>query len=209
MDHKALDMQSAHAIPSTPSDASFPHSTTAMTFIESYFQHTHVTFSLLHRPTILRIIELIYNEPGYYEKHPYDSYAFNMVLAIGSSNFNRFEEATACPAEHYAKAQAGLKTVLGMTGLLPLKAIIVLSQHGIFSSLRDTSTSIYYLVGIVARMCFEQSLHSDSKYIHGQQRPSSLAVKRVLFDKEMRRQCFWCLYNLDRYILSRGSIWRT
>jgi len=209
MDQKAPDMQSAHMIPSTPSDASFPPFTTAMTVIEAYFQHTHITFPLLHRPSFLRTVELIYNQPGYYENHPYDSYAFNMVLAIGSSNFNRFEEAIARPAAHYARAQAGLKTVLGMTGIMPLKAIILLSQHGIFSNLRDTSASIYHLVGIAARMCFEQGLHSDSKYIHGQQKSGLHRVKGVTFEEEMRRRSFWCLYNLDRYVSTESSIEHT
>jgi hypothetical protein len=198
--------QGSHSTASTPSDESFPSFTTAMSFIEAYFQHTHVTFPLLHRPSFLRTVDLIYNQPGYYENHSYDSYTFNMVLAIGSSNFNRFEEATARPALHYSRAQAGLKSVLALPGLLPLRAIILLSQHGIFSNLRDTSASIYHLVGVGARMCFEQGLHSDSKYINGQQKPASDVARRVSFDDEMRRRCFWCLYNLDRYVSTNSAI---
>lgn len=200
MEQSAPDVQHSHVIPITPSDPSFPSITVAMPYIEAYFQHTHITFPLLHRPSFLRTVDLIYNQTGYYESHPYESYTFNMVLAIGSSNFNRFDEATARPATHYARAQAGLKSVLGMTGIMPLKAIILLSQHGIFSNLRDTSASIYHLVGIAARMCFEQGLHADSKSVHGQQKDVLQSGKRVSFVEEMRRRCFWCLYNLDRYV---------
>lgn len=196
----APDMQNTHVIPSSPSDPAFPTLSVAMPFIEAYFQHTHVTFPLLHRPSFLQVVNLIYNQADYYESNPYDSYVFNMVLAIGSSNFNRFEEATARPATHYARAQAGLNAVLGMQGTLPLKAIVLLSQHGIFSNLRDTSASIYHLVGIAARMCFEQGLHSDSKFVHDQDKAGLDSGKRISFVEEMRRRCFWCLYNLDRYV---------
>lgn len=192
------DMRSTQIIASAPSDASFPPLNAAMAFVEAYFQHTHVTFPLLHRPSFLRNVEQIYNEPGYYESHPYESYTFNMVLAIGSSNFNRFEEAAAGPASHYARAQAKLNSVLCMKGLMPLKAIIILCHHGIFSNLKDTSASIYHLVGIGARICVEQGLHSDSKYTHNQQEAGVRTSRQHTFEEEMRRRCFWCLYNLDR-----------
>lgn len=202
-DHNASDTQGSEIISSTSisSDSSIPSFTTAAQFIEAYFQHTHVIFPLLHRPTFLDTVKLIYNQPGYYENHPYENYVFNMVLAIGSSNFNRFDEATAHPTSHYRRAEAGLNSVLRLPGLNPLKAIILLSQHGIFSNLRDTSASIYHLVGILVRICFEHGLHSNLKYGHGHQKSGA---QHVTFEEEMRRRCFWCLYNLDRYFAREG-----
>lgn len=173
-------------------DAPLPPRPVAMPFIEAYFQHTHIMFPLLHRPEFLRTVDQIYGEAGYVETHPYECFVFDMVLAIGSSTFNRFEESTAGTADHYGRAQSKLHHVLGLKGLLPLKAILLLSQHGIFSNLRDTSASIWHLVGIGVRMCFEMGLHLEAK-------PSSgLGPRFVTMEEELRKRCFWCLYNLDR-----------
>ncbi|KAI9745062.1 MAG: hypothetical protein M1818_001340 [Claussenomyces sp. TS43310] len=165
----------------TPSDASFPPLSVAMPFIKAYFEHTHITFPILHQPSFLRTVEKIYSETDYYTTHPFESFAFDMVLAIGSSNFNRFEESTAGTAVHYARAQAKLPQVLNMKGLIPLKTIIFLSQHGIFSNLRDTSASIWHLVGIGVRICFELGLHLEPRHLDGQHGTAPHVVKVVSF----------------------------
>jgi hypothetical protein len=183
---------------STASEAPFPPQSTAMLFIEAYFQHTHITFPLLHRPTFLAAVEQIYNNPTYYSTHNFDAFIFDMVLAIGSSNFNRFEESTAGTANHYARAQKRMPELLNMRGLVPLQAILLLSQHGIFSNLKDTSGSIWYLIGIGARICFELGLHLEPKRVDRQTgRPVSQSLP-ITFEAEMRKRTFWCFYNLDR-----------
>ncbi|KAF2498488.1 hypothetical protein BU16DRAFT_579601 [Lophium mytilinum] len=178
-------------------DSSLPPRQSAMPFIEAYFQHTHITFPLLHRTSFLRTVDQIYSDPDYYASHTYDAYVFDMVLSIGSSNFNRFGDASASSATHYSRAQSKLPAVLGMPSLRPLRAIILLSQHGIFSNLKDTSASIWHLIGIGVRICYEMGLHLEPRYPgnsgDAQSRP-------VTFEEEMNRRCFWCLYNLDRVV---------
>lgn len=174
-----------------------PSKRSAQPFIEAYFQHTHVTFPLLHRTSFLEVCELIYSSTEYYTSNPYDAFVFDMVLSIGSSNFNRFGDASAVSALHYARAQAKLPAVLGMPGLRPLRAMLLLSQHGIFSNLKDTSASIWHLVGISVRMCYEMGLHTEPRLrsrtvLHN---PHDTSIS---FEEEMNRRCFWCLYNLDR-----------
>jgi len=201
-DAREPDGRSTQLTPANPADAPFPPQHLAMQFIEAYFQHTHITFPLLHRPTFLQAVEQIYSDPTYYPTYTFDAFAFDMVLAIGSSNFNRFEESNAGTATHYARAQAKIHTVLSMGGLVPLRAILLLSQHGIFSNLRDTSASIWHLIGIGARICFELGLHLEPKRLdRGAVRaPSSTAP--ITLEAEMRKRCFWCFYNLDRYVLA-------
>jgi hypothetical protein len=183
---------------STASEAPFPPQNTATLFIEAYFQHTHITFPLLHRPTFLAAVEQIYNNPTYYSTHTFDAFAFDMVLAIGSSNFNRFEESTAGTASHYARAQKKMLELLNMRGLVPLQAILLLSQHGIFSNLRDTSGSIWHLIGIGARICFELGLHLEPKRVDRQTGRPVVQSLPTTFEAEMRKRTFWCFYNLDR-----------
>ncbi|KAM6510449.1 hypothetical protein FSOLCH5_010889 [Fusarium solani] len=98
----------------------------------------------------LATVKRIYEDEGFYENNPFDAFVFDMVLAIGSSNFNRFEDSVASSSGHFARANSKLDTVLRMGRLSQLKAILLISQHGIFSNLRDTSGSIWHLVGIGA-----------------------------------------------------------
>lgn len=188
------------AIHIVPSDDSFPSLAVANPFIQAYFQHTHVTFPLLHRPSFLATVERIYNEPGFYETNTYDAFIFDMVLAIGSSNINRFEEASSAASKFYAMAQSKIAVVVDLDGLSVLRAILLISQHGIFNYLRDASASIWHLVGVGARLCFELGLHLEHGQLNGGRRQPTRKAKFTSLDEEMRRRCFWCLYNLDRYV---------
>lgn len=181
------------------SDTSLPPLATAKPFIEAYFQHTHITFPLLHRPSFLTTVGRIYDEPGFYERDAYAAFVFDMVLAIGSSNFNRFDESAASSRRYFAMAQSKLGSVLSMDGLSSLKAILLVSQHGIFSNLRDTSASIWHLVGIGARICFELGLHLEQKQM-GRASHGPHQTKSVTLERELKKRCFWCLYNLDRVV---------
>ncbi|OQU97182.1 Fungal Zn2-Cys6 binuclear cluster domain-containing protein [Cladophialophora immunda] len=194
------DVRSPQPSNTTPSEAPFPPRHIAMQIIEAYFQHTHLTFPLLHRPSFLAAVEEIYNNPNYYSMHPFDAFTFDMVLSIGGSNFNRFEESVADAARHYARARTKLNAVLKMGGLIPLHAITLLSQHGIFSNLRDTSASIWHLIGIGARICVELGLHLEPKRSNLQSGPGSALSVPITFEAEMRKRTFWCFYNLDRVV---------
>jgi hypothetical protein len=163
-----------------------------MIFVDAYFQHTHIAFPLLHRPSLLSTIEKIYAEPEYYDSHPFEAFVFDMVLAIGSSNLNRFDESSTGSSTHYVRAQSKIAAITSLPGLQSLKVILLLAQHGIFSNLRDTAASIWHLIGIGARICFELGLHLEREV------DRSFGVNAVSYEDEMKKRCFWCLYNLDR-----------
>ena len=183
----------ARLLNTVPLDTTFPSLAVAAPLIEAYFQHAHITFPLLHRPSFMTTVERIYTEPGYYHENTVDAFIFDMVLAIGGSNFNRFDESTTGASRYYAMAQAKLGSVMAMGRLTALRAILLISQHGIFSNLRDTSASTWHLIGIGARLCFELGLHVEPRRVR---EPGSVGI--VSLDEEMKRRCFWCLYNLDR-----------
>lgn len=146
------DSPPVRCISATLSDSSLPALATARSFIDAYFQHTHISFPLIHRPSFLATVKRIYEEEGFYENNPFDAFVFDMVLVIGSSNFNRFEDSVASSSGHFARANSKLDTVLKMGRLSQLKAILLISQHGIFSNLRDTSGSIgiWWVLGPVS-----------------------------------------------------------
>ena len=197
-DHGPSDDRSFRPVHIAPADAAFPSRGVAAPFIDAYFEHTHVTFPLLHRPSFMATVDRIYGEMGYYEDNMYDAFVFDMVLAIGSSNFNRFEgAATAGASTYYAMAQSKVQAVMSMDGLSVLRAILLISQHGIFSSLSDTSASNWHLIGVGARLCFELGLHLEHRQLSGPKNFTETAGT-ISLEEEMRRRCFWCLYNLDR-----------
>lgn len=189
-----------HEPPASSGDANFPSRSAAMSLIETYFQHTHITFPLLHRPSFMTIVERIYSEPQYYESNPADAFSFDMVLAIGASNFNRFGEAAAGASMHYTAAQNKIANMMDMDGLTTLRSILLICQHAIFSNLRDTSANVWHLVGIGARICIELGLHLERQSFDSQVRSVPQHAKSTSWEEEMTRRCFWCLYNLDRVV---------
>ncbi|KAF2020076.1 hypothetical protein BU24DRAFT_477195 [Aaosphaeria arxii CBS 175.79] len=191
------DTPSPSGAPEGATDSHRPSLADAKPLVDAYFQHAHITFPLLHRPSFMGTVEKIYAEPGYYESHASEAFTFDMVLAIGSSNFNRLDEPTTSASTFYAIALSKVQRVMAMDGLTVLKAILLVSQHGIFSNLRDTGASIWHLIGIGARLCFEQGLHLEQGKLSGGTWHRS---DTVTFADEMKKRCFWCLYNLDRIV---------
>ncbi|KAH7142125.1 c6 zinc finger domain-containing protein [Dactylonectria macrodidyma] len=196
--HESTD-SSDQRIPIGPSDLLFPSLATARPIIEAYFQHTHIAFPLIHRPSFLATVDRIYSEPNFYETHVFDAFVFDMVLTIGSSNFNRFEEISANSSLYFTMAQSKIASIAIMPSLESLKVLLLVSQHGIFSNLRETNTSVWHLAGLGARVCFELGLHLERRPSDGDP-TNSTSPRYISFDQEMRKRCFWCLYNLDRIV---------
>ncbi|CAK7232054.1 hypothetical protein SCUCBS95973_008132 [Sporothrix curviconia] len=187
-----------HAVPSDVTSL-FPTLSHAMPYIDSYFQHTHHTFPLVHRPSFMVVAERIFSEPGFYQANTLDALTFDMVVSLGSSNKNRFDDsATSIANKCFAMGQAKIKAVVQMGGMASLKAILLVCHHGIFSSMCDTSASIWHLVGIGARICIELGLHLKQRRASDNSSPHGSNI--ITFEEEMRRRMFWCLYNLDRVV---------
>ena len=91
-----------------------------------------------------------------------------------------------------------MQAILNMRGLVPLQAILLLCQHFVFSNTRNTSASIWHLIGIGARMCLELGLHLEPRRTF-QTEQGVTSNLPIAFETEMRKRTFWCFYNLDRF----------
>jgi hypothetical protein len=178
-----------------PKDALVPSKEIAMPFINTYFEHWHFAFPILHRPSFLQVAERIYSEDNYYRENPFEAFIFDIVLAMGSAN--RLEWSVTGTESHFARAMNKVEQILGMKGIMPLQALLFCCQYGVFASLRDASINMWHLLGIASRYCVELGLHRESSMIGSLSRTDSWSVD---FEIEMKRRCFWCFYNLDRYV---------
>jgi hypothetical protein len=179
-----------------PRAMALPVQEVAMASIEAYFTHWHLTFPLLCRPQFMSTVDRIYADPEYYSTHPFEAFVFDMVLAMGTVNFNRPDWSAAPTEVHYTRATSKLERVLSIKGLPPLQAILLLCHYAAFCSQRDTSASMWHLVGIAVRLCVEMGLHRKSKLEDSASR--GCKGGRLQLDLEMKKRTFWCLYNLDR-----------
>lgn len=179
-----------------PVDTSLPSRADAMTLIENYFLHTHVVFPLLHRSSFMAMVNRIYTEPDYYHSAEVEAFTFDIVLAIGAFNLNRHQDPTTGFSIYYAKAKSKFRSVIATGRYTALKAILLVCQHDLLGSLNCVTTSLWYLIGIAARICIELNLHTDERRVE-----TSSLVSVITMEEEMKRRCFWSLYTIDRYVV--------
>jgi hypothetical protein len=190
-------------VPTVSDDAALPPRIVAQELIDAYFAHWHITFPLLHRASLRGIVDQIYDRSGYYKDEPFHAFAFDMVLAMGSVSRNRHEWSAFTTESYFARAMNKLDKVLRLPDIVPLQALLLCCHYGVFSTLRDTSTDTWHLLGLAARFSTELGLHRR----HGYKSEGTSAMLSNLSDVhslEMSRRCFWCLYNLDRSVLFRS-----
>lgn len=176
-----------------------PDKKSAMHAIDAYFSHWHLTFSLISRADFMRMVEKMYTDQvdGTGDRKALDDFFFHMVMAMGLSNFNKPQWSTESSESHYIRAISNLEDVLSMRGLAPLQVILMICQYSIFCSLKDTSTNMWHLIGIAARLCVEMGLHRKSRT--DDVAAQGLEGGKVELQSEMRKRTFWCFYNMDRY----------
>jgi hypothetical protein len=98
---------------------------------------------------------------------------------------------------HHERAMSRLVIVLGNGGLVALQAILLLCQYRMLSALYETSASLWHLVGMAARMCFELGMHRESTYKIAQH-AGTADVRDLDEATEIKRRCFWSIFALDR-----------
>lgn len=183
------------SIPKSLLITAIPSRESALAVVQLYFQHTHTIFPLIHRPSFFKIFERIYSDPEFYKTHVFEAFVFDMVLALGTANATSGDFFVSDTESHHARAMSKLNHVLSMKGLAAPQAVLLLAQHGIYSSLRDSSASVWHMVGLAVRFCLELGLHRELK----RRRDARGGSTQFSFETEMKRRTFWCLYNLDRY----------
>ncbi|KAF2096429.1 hypothetical protein NA57DRAFT_67175 [Rhizodiscina lignyota] len=176
----------------------------ARKLIEAYLAHDHLSYPCLHPESVRSAVDSIYNESSFYRTHPFEAFMFNMLLAIGTSQIHKFNWQALPDAEtHHLRAMLHLNAVLCEGGMKALQAMLLLCQFRLSSSTKDTSGSLWHLVGIAARMCFELGLHRESVYRMKREEQNNSRDDSSISkfeEQEVRRRCFWCVFALDRVV---------
>lgn len=109
---------------------------------DAYFEHDHLCYPFLHRPTTLATFEQIYADPTLLDRDIFSCFVFYMILAISSVDYHKFDWQTRPDAENFhAVALSRLNEVLQLNGIMSLQAILLLCQYRMRSPIQDTSAS--------------------------------------------------------------------
>jgi hypothetical protein len=178
-----------------------PPEALATRLLKSYFEHDALAFPFLSPNSMLQILQRFYQDDAYYScgATPYETFVFNMVLAIATASVYKYDWQMLPSAEsHHARAMQELDLVLAYGGLDSLQAILLLCQYRQGSSIKDNSASMWHLVGIAARICLELGLHRESAYPLKFSNDFDPATAARYQQQEVSRKCFWCLIAMDR-----------
>ncbi|OJJ08559.1 hypothetical protein ASPVEDRAFT_34701 [Aspergillus versicolor CBS 583.65] len=183
--------------PSTAVDVSpVPDERVARALHDAYFEHDHVPYPFLHRATALAILDKTYQDVSF-AQDAFSCYSFNMILAIATASVYKFDRESLPDAETYhLRAAERLNEVLQRGDTQALQAMLLLCQYRMVNSVQDTSTSMWHLVGVAARMCLELGLHREQVY----QVPKHRGDSSVVVAHEIRRRCFWSVIAMDRIV---------
>ncbi|KAK4944922.1 hypothetical protein LTR10_015841 [Elasticomyces elasticus] len=181
--------------------SSLPDRATASRLVASYFDHWHVTFPLIYRPSFLQQVERIYSSPSQYLEDHSTAFVFNMILALGSAAAKRFEWAYKDTESYSRRAMVHFYEILKYRDLRSLQALLLCCQYGIHASLRDTADEMWDLLGQAERICVEIGLHqSVLSARNGRSDYHLTGLVPVAVRAEMQKRCFWCFYSLDRIV---------
>ncbi|GAA5850111.1 hypothetical protein JCM8547_001015 [Rhodosporidiobolus lusitaniae] len=111
-----------------------------------------------------------------------------MVFAIGSRFCQKLSIPNlASPEAYYDKAMEHLETIVGLHDLKNVQALMLMVM---FSFRSSEAPSIWYLVGIIVRLCCSLGLHRKV--------PPVQARRMSPYILQLRRRIFWAAYTLDR-----------
>lgn len=161
----------------------------------AYFQHDYLCYPILSQTSAIASLKGIYSDPTTLEKSPYQTFCFYMVMAISTSSLQKLHWQSLPEAELYhTYAISRLDDILACGGLEALQAILLLCQYQLTSSIQKTSASLWHMIGVAARMCFEMGLHREAAYNY-RGNPSTPASTETL-----HRRWLWCVLAMDRYV---------
>lgn len=159
----------------------------------AYFEHDHLCFPILCPQSAMDNLRKAYAEASTFERKPHETFCFYMILAISASNVQKLYWQSLPEAETYhAQAMSRLNDILGLGGIEALQAILLLCQYQLTNSTQRTSASLWHMVGMAARMCFEMGLHREEAYSH-RGSPSTPASTLTI-----HRRWLWCTLAMDR-----------
>ncbi|KAK1570110.1 fungal-specific transcription factor domain-containing protein [Colletotrichum navitas] len=175
-----------------------PKSLTAE-ILDAYCSHDRLCYPFLSPKALDRALDAVYDaNPG--AADPVDGFLIDMILAIGTAQVHKLNWNGIWDAEvHYNRAMTRLGDVLSRGGITALQALLLICQFRMGTTSHDTSTSVWHLIGVAARTCFELGLHKASTYTPPPACDGSEGdVAAWKEDVETKRRCFWSVVSMDR-----------
>jgi hypothetical protein len=174
-----------------------PSKKLAWKLIQAYLDHDFLCYPFLIPLEVHRIIDCLYSS-GIASLSCYELFVVDMLFAISTAQVSKYDWRQLPSAEsHHARAMSTIGDVLRLGGLQSLHAILLLCQYRTGSSIQDNSGSMWLLVGIAARMCFEMGLHKESVYQLAGPGDDDDTAKRYSL-QESKRRSFWSVFCMDR-----------
>ncbi|KEF54786.1 uncharacterized protein A1O9_09228 [Exophiala aquamarina CBS 119918] len=177
--------------------------------LAAYCNHDIICYPFLDANTLGHAFDVVYNQSPQDAIDPLDDFIVDMILAIGTAHVHKFDWHAFPDAEtHYNRAITRFSAVFTRGGIPALQAVLLICQYRMGSSSFDTSTSLWHLIGVAARMCFELGLHKKATFGPLQNDDHDLAAwprsdQEIV---EIKRRCFWCVLAMDRvasFVLGR------
>jgi hypothetical protein len=147
-------------------------------------------FPSFSETSLLTILDDVYQQDGRFIKNS-DYFLFYMVLAIGSSAQCHIlhDEVYANGVKFISKALEYADSALAPGYVTQIQSLLLLTQY---SMLDPAHFDSWHLIGFTARAVVDLGLHQDPPT------PSSNETAAL----DMRRKLFYCVYSLDRLVLS-------
>jgi hypothetical protein len=187
----------------SPDHKTLPPKQMVKSLIDAYLAHDALCYPIVHPIQVSVALEAVYAQSDSTSLEPFNGYLFNMLLAIATAQVYKFNWQVLPDAEtHHQRAMAYFDVVLSAGGMQGLQAMLLCCQFRLSSSTKDTSGSLWHMVGIASRMCFELGLHRESTYslTHVYHRNDETALLPISEVRKVWRQCFWCVFCLDRVV---------
>lgn len=174
----------------------------AKSLIDAYMAHDALCYPIVHETQVSVALEAVYAGSDSTNMEPFKGFLFNILLAIATAQVYKFNWQILPDAEtHRQRAMAYFDAVLSGGGIKGLQVMLLCCQFRINSSTKGASGSLWHMVGIASRMCFEMGLHRESTYsrthVYHQDETTLLPIPEL---QKIRRQCFWCIFCLDRVV---------
>jgi hypothetical protein len=203
-DSGTLEPRSLRGSDWTTDHKALPPQQLAKGLVDAYLAHDALCYPIVHQKQVLVALEAVYTDSTSISIKPFQAFMFNMILAIATAQVYKFDWHVLPDAEtHHQKALAHMDAVLSTGGIHSLQAILLCCQFRLSSSTKDSSSgSLWHMVGIASRMCFELGLHRESTYASEHETfcrgsDMQLSTSETLL---VYRQCFWCVFSLDRVV---------
>ncbi|KAK2025457.1 fungal-specific transcription factor domain-containing protein [Colletotrichum zoysiae] len=180
--------------------SSLPPKSLTAEILGAYCSHDRLCYPFLSPKALDRALDAVYDARNPEAADPVDGFLIDMTLAIGTAQVYKLNWNGIWDAEtHYNRAMTRLGDVLSRGGITALQALLLICQYRMGTTSHDTSTSVWHLIGVAARTCFELGLHKASTYTpppsrDGSERDAAAGQE----DVETKRRCFWSVVSMDR-----------